>query len=79
MCWSGSRLLSTTLSKCEEDDAITQAYLHVHVDNEEAIAFYRRRGFVVAETLRGYYPRLDPPDAVVLTRPLAPCTTIGSG
>ena len=38
--------------------------LHVHVANEDAVAFYRARGFGVAKRVERYYPRLAPsPDA----------------
>jgi hypothetical protein len=38
--------------------------------NDDAIAFYRRLGFEAGDVVRGYYRRLDPPDAVVLSRRL---------
>jgi ribosomal protein S18 acetylase RimI-like enzyme len=34
------------------------------------VSFYEREGFYLAEILRGYYPRLDPPDAALLRRTL---------
>lgn len=40
----------------------------LQTSNDEAIAFYLRLGFERGEVLRGYYRRLDPPDAVVLRR-----------
>ncbi len=49
------------------------AYLHVQTSNEEAIRFYQRAGFEIAETLLGYYRknRLNPPDAYILRKRLA--------
>ena len=41
------------------------------MSNEEAIAFYKKYGFEVTETVAGYYKRLTPADAHVLSRPLA--------
>lgn len=46
--------------------------LKCQVNNEEAIRFYGRYGFEVAETIAGYYKRLDPPDAVLLRKRLQP-------
>lgn len=46
----------------------TQVTLHVHVTNLAALAFYERHGFERVEKLVGYYARLTPPDAWVLTR-----------
>ncbi|PRW56198.1 N-alpha-acetyltransferase 50 [Chlorella sorokiniana] len=51
---------------------VSEAVLHVQVNNESAIKFYSRFGFEIAETIAGYYKRLDPPDAVLLRRRLQP-------
>jgi ribosomal protein S18 acetylase RimI-like enzyme len=42
----------------------------LQTNNEEAIRFYQRFGFELGETIAGYYKRLDPPDAVLLTKDL---------
>jgi ribosomal protein S18 acetylase RimI-like enzyme len=42
----------------------------LQTSNRDAVAFYARLGFREGDTLRGYYRRLDPPDAVVLRREL---------
>lgn len=70
--FAGSQLLHRTLKAAQEDPNIVEAYLHVQTSNEEAIRFYQRAGFVVAETLTGYYRknRLQPPDAYVLRKRL---------
>jgi len=48
------------------DDVIEEAELHVHVGNLDALRFYERHGFVSVATCIDYYPRLDPPEAVLL-------------
>lgn len=68
-CGIGSALTQRALHACSGDDNIADAYLHVHVSNEEAIEFYRKLGFQVTETIERYYKRLEPPHAVVLSRP----------
>ena len=50
--------------------SIDVAELHVQVNNQDAIRFYTRHGFQVMETCEGYYPRLDPSDAVRLEKQL---------
>ncbi|GFH28144.1 N-acetyltransferase domain-containing protein, partial [Haematococcus lacustris] len=53
-----------------DDPAVETAAVHVQEDNEDALRFYRAAGFQVAETVKNYYPRLDPPDALLLIRKL---------
>ena len=69
---AGTRLLERTLAKAAEDPNILEAYLHVQTSNEEAIRFYAKFGFSIAETLPGYYlkNRLQPPDAHILSKSL---------
>ena len=57
----GSKMLEFLLNNVDPGNNLT---LHVHVANEDAVAFYRARGFGVAKRAERYYPRLDPtPDA----------------
>lgn len=49
------------------------------VNNEEAIKFYTRHGFQVGDTIAGYYKRLDPPDAVLLSKALQPAAGQSGG
>ena len=62
----GTRLLRHALNEGSADSFIEDAYLHVHTPNTEAIAFYKRFGFVEDGVVNNYYKRLEPPDAVVL-------------
>jgi ribosomal protein S18 acetylase RimI-like enzyme len=63
----------------QDDPAISRALLHVHAANSEALEWYQARGFEVAEVVRGYYSKLQPPDAVVLRKQLQPAPAAGSG
>eukprot|EP00803_Ostreobium_quekettii_P002397 evm.model.scf_415.4 EVM.evm.TU.scf_415.4 scf_415:33009-35814(-) len=66
----GSRLLERVLWTCSSDPNIVDAFLHVQVNNDDAIKFYENFGFVVKERVWGYYRRLEPPDAVILVKSL---------
>ncbi|KAG2483692.1 hypothetical protein HYH03_017492 [Edaphochlamys debaryana] len=67
----GSKLLERSLGGCLQDPNIEEAYVHVQVDNEEAIRFYQRHGFTAGETVKDYYKKLTPPDALILSKKLA--------
>ncbi len=43
---------------------------HKQVGNEDVLRFYKRAGFEVKETVAGFYKRLTPPDALLLTKAL---------
>lgn len=70
--FAGSRLLQQSLFEAGQDSNITEAYLHVQINNEEAIRFYKQFDFVLGEVVANYYKRLAPPDAVVLRHTLVP-------
>ncbi len=63
-------MLELALAEAEERRDVTEAYLHVQVSNTEAVDFYVKRGFYVAETLQNYYRRIQPAHAVVLRKGL---------
>ncbi|CAG8542502.1 16825_t:CDS:2 [Acaulospora colombiana] len=48
----------------------TEIYLHVQTSNEEALAFYKKYDFQIVGTVEGYYKKITPPDAYVLSRKL---------
>jgi ribosomal protein S18 acetylase RimI-like enzyme len=66
----GSLLLRKAIQAVEFDPNIFAAYLHVQVNNEEGIRFYKRYDFDVIATLQNYYRRLDPPHCHVLCKQL---------
>eukprot|EP00850_Spirogloea_muscicola_P004367 SM000018S03732 [mRNA] locus=s18:1073834:1074694:- [translate_table: standard] len=65
-----TKLLEDFLELCLEDESIYEVYLHVQVNNEEALSFYRRAGFEIAETIHNYYRRIEPPHCHVVRRTL---------
>ena len=66
----GTRLLQHALNEGSADSFIVDAYLHVQTNNDDAITFYKRFGFVTDQVVQNYYKRLDPSDAVILKLPL---------
>jgi len=64
----GTKLVQTILNYADKRKDINEIYLHVQVNNNYAINFYKRFGFEVGETLFNYYKRIQPPDCFVLTK-----------
>eukprot|EP01083_Nonionella_stella_P098832 278016_1 len=63
----GSRLVEHLLQKSKAFGAKSIS-LHVHVTNDDALAFYKFHGFSILERISRMYPRLEPPDAYLLVR-----------
>lgn len=67
-CGIGSKLLDFVFEKVESIPTVVDVYLNVHVENTEAIEFYKKFDFAITETITGYYRQIDPPDAHVLCK-----------
>lgn len=66
----GTKMLNHVLAICEKDGTYDNIFLHVQVNNESAMRFYREFGFEVLETKAQYYKRIEPADAHVLQKTL---------
>ncbi|VDD79181.1 unnamed protein product [Mesocestoides corti] len=66
----GSMLLRHVLHKCMKNKQIQSVYLHVHIENEEAIRFYQKFDFLITDKVENYYHRLSPQDAYILEKQL---------
>ncbi|KAJ5078977.1 n-alpha-acetyltransferase 50 [Anaeramoeba ignava] len=64
----GSHFLEKVISAAQDDASIEDVYLHVHVDNDLAISFYKNFGFEVKERIDGYYKDVNPPDCFILSK-----------
>eukprot|EP01089_Gocevia_fonbrunei_P022990 TRINITY_DN9511_c0_g1_i1.p1 TRINITY_DN9511_c0_g1~~TRINITY_DN9511_c0_g1_i1.p1 ORF type:complete len:171 (-),score=27.79 TRINITY_DN9511_c0_g1_i1:24-536(-) len=70
-----SYVLDTVCNKDELKGTIEEVYLHVQVNNDNAISFYKKFGFEIVETLKDYYKRIEPRDCYVLSKKLSSTST----
>jgi len=66
----GSKMVEHVLNFVHKDGNFDSIFLHVQVNNDSAIQFYRKFGFEVVETKQHYYKRIEPADAHVLQKTL---------
>eukprot|EP00730_Choanoeca_flexa_P013318 TRINITY_DN5188_c0_g1_i1.p1 TRINITY_DN5188_c0_g1~~TRINITY_DN5188_c0_g1_i1.p1 ORF type:complete len:163 (+),score=34.41 TRINITY_DN5188_c0_g1_i1:2-490(+) len=64
----GKLMLDHVLKLAQDDKTVVAVQLHVQIDNDDAIAFYKRFGFEVKETIDAYYKRVEPAAAHVLEK-----------
>lgn len=62
--------MQQVLGNCAAHPTLRRVYLHVHEGNEDAQRFYERAGFAKEGVVADYFPRLSPPNAVIMTLPL---------
>ncbi|CAH8475708.1 unnamed protein product [Schistosoma margrebowiei] len=67
----GTLMLKHVIRSCLKHGGIKSIYLHVHVGNEGAVAFYKRFGFEITGEVSDYYRRIHPQTAYVLERSLS--------
>jgi hypothetical protein len=59
---AGAQLMAQLLDGvAKHPDDVKEVYLHVQTSNDDAVRFYRRLGFDLAETVENYYRGIDPP------------------
>nr|CAB3264180.1 N-alpha-acetyltransferase 50-like [Phallusia mammillata] len=66
----GTVLLKHIFQICESDGKFRSIFLHVQINNDSAINFYKHFGFEIVETKESYYKRIQPSDAYVLEKKL---------
>jgi len=66
----GSIMLEHVLNYVEKVGNFHSILLHVQVNNQSAIDFYKKFGFEIVETKEQYYKRIEPADAHVLMKVL---------
>nr|AVY91634.1 N-alpha-acetyltransferase 50 [Saccharum hybrid cultivar SP80-3280] len=63
----GTKLLNHVFDLSAKQN-ISEIYLHVQTNNDDAIAFYKKFGFEITQTIHNYYMNITPPDCYVLTK-----------
>ena len=68
----GAQLIERVLRLAEayEGATISEVYLHVQSNNEEALRFYDRFGFSRGDLVPAYYKHIEPSDAYVVRKVL---------
>ncbi|KAF2560328.1 hypothetical protein F2Q70_00014220 [Brassica cretica] len=66
----GSKLLNHVLDMCTKQN-VSEIYLHVQTNNDDAIKFYKKFGFDITDTIPDYYINIEPRDCYVLTKSFA--------
>ena len=66
----GTVLLSHVFDICKTQGNFSKIFLHVQINNESALSFYKKFGFEVVATKERYYKRIEPADAFVLEKKL---------
>ena len=67
----GTKLMQHLTNKISEcNDHIHSIFLHVQINNEEAILFYKQFGFEIVKEVENYYQRITPPNAYILEKHL---------
>nr|CAD1823992.1 unnamed protein product [Ananas comosus var. bracteatus] len=64
---TGTKLLTHVLDLSAKQN-ISEIYLHVQTNNDDAIAFYKKFGFEITDTIQNYYTNITPPDCYVLSK-----------
>jgi ribosomal protein S18 acetylase RimI-like enzyme len=64
----GTQLIDEIEKLAKADGKIKSIYLHVQINNETAINFYKKHGFVVEELLKDYYNDIEPADCYKLKK-----------
>ncbi|KAJ2787975.1 hypothetical protein H4R21_007064, partial [Coemansia helicoidea] len=59
-------LLASAVEAAAADPTVRRIVLHVQIDNDDALRFYHRRGFITVRMVERYYKVLDPPHAYLL-------------
>lgn len=63
----GSQLLQHIIEQAKLAKDISQVYLHVQTNNQQAVDFYKKHDFQIVSTQKDYYKHIEPRDAYLLS------------
>ncbi|KAA0190552.1 N-acetyltransferase NAT13 [Fasciolopsis buskii] len=66
----GTVMLKHVVKFCKKHGGIKSIYLHVHVENSGAVAFYKHFGFDITGEVEDYYRCVEPKTAYILEKQL---------
>ena len=75
----GTKMVEHVEKIVKKDGKFTSVFLHVQINNDSAIEFYKKFGFSIVETKQQYYKRIEPADAYVLEKSLKPEHSLQNG
>lgn len=64
----GHHALQHLLGLTRAARSFSRVYLHVQESNTAAMAFYQREGFICDRLIEGYYKKIQPPNAYLLSK-----------
>ena len=73
----GTQMLDHVMDIVDNDGKFNSVVLHVQINNEGALRFYKKFGFKIVETKKAFYKRIEPADAHVLEKKID--NTISNG
>ncbi|VDP92486.1 unnamed protein product [Echinostoma caproni] len=68
----GTVMLKHVVKFCRKQGGVKSIYLHVHVENAGAVAFYKHFGFDITGEIEDYYRCVEPKSAYILEKNLGP-------
>lgn len=66
----GASLANSLIEAAKKDNNSEEVYLHVWVENHEAIKFYEKLNFKNVSTIENYYTGINNPHAYILSLPI---------
>ncbi|KAJ1666546.1 hypothetical protein IW140_004607 [Coemansia sp. RSA 1813] len=62
----GRMLLANAMDIAKQDPLVKRVVLHVKIDNDDALRFYHKHGFITLRLIERYYKNIEPPHAYLL-------------
>ena len=63
-----TKLLEKAIEECMTARDVSRMVLHVQSNNEQALEFYKKNGFIVESHLEDFYTDLEPSDCYYLVK-----------